>query len=211
MDIIKSYLETLEGKVDSEKINEIKSYLSTLSNDEVLQYIEETKHAETYNSNYIKSQKELEKEWRASSKTTSYNSILVNITNATRETFTLTDSSWDIDETSPDERIIPPASYGFFLLRSEPPKRTSNANSQFRSSEVKHSFTYRSGEYAFEFSTLLKLHIPYDPFSFSVKYAPTRQHTIRSIGSKKLICLTDLERQQSEAPYNYAININIRN
>lgn len=211
MDDIESYLASLEGEIEPTTIEQIRTNLPNISTDELKKYLEEVKHAEKYNSNYKLAQQEKIKTWNSIRKTTSQTNVLIYIHNATTEKFTLTHSSWDRSDTPLEDYDLLPADYMAFILPSEPPKRISSAKVSFRSSQITHEFSYKSGDFSFNFSTSLKLHLPYSPFSFETKYSPVRNFSTGSTGKKKLLCLTDLDSHLTTSPYSYAISVNIRN
>lgn len=209
MDEIESYLSSIDGETDPMTLEQIRTELLNMSIEDAIECIEQVKHAEAYNSSYIESYKAQEKSWSSIKNTTSHTSVLIYIHNATRDTFSLTHTSWDNSEFPLENYEIAPAGHMSFLLRSAPPKGTARGKTS-ENSAISHQFTYKSGDYAFKFSTELVLTSKYHPFSFTPDFQPHRQFSTHSIGKNKLLCSTDLEHNLAATPYSYAIAIFIR-
>jgi len=210
MDDIEKHLSSLEGLFEQATIDELRSNAQNVTTDELITYIEKLKFAIKFNSNAIELQQKKLKAWHAIKQIKSHTSVLINIHNGTQETFSLAQASWDTRQAAREDLEIAPGEYLSYTLRSEPPKRDSSAKSAFRSTQIKHEFSYQGGEYAFHFSTALKLSPLYEAFSFDTQYVPKRELSTRSAGKRKLICLTDLDEQMDKPPYSYAVTINLR-
>ncbi|MHC8291129.1 hypothetical protein ACYZUD_30850 [Pseudomonas sp. XS1P51] len=143
--------------------------------------------------------------WQSISKITSHTTVVVYIYNGTEETFKLNTSSWDNSVHPKEDYDIAPWQYESFKLSSETPARRSRRSN--RPTQVKHGFSYKGGNLAFDFSTLLKIETPYDTWSFEPKSVPGRQHNIRSIGKAPLKCKSSITRSLDGAPYSYNVVI----
>ena len=207
MNEVENLISSFNGYLDEKTIKELKETSSRLTGDELTDYLERSKRSLQFSLNIKVAQDGQQKSWNSIRQITSHNSVLINIHNGTSETFSLTHSSWDNSEFSLPTYDIAPTGYATFILRGEPPQLHGSAKQRKSSTLVKHDFTYRGGEYAFNFSTSQFLHLPYNAFSFETKYTPKREHSYRSIGKSNLFCHTNVKHQQDTYPYNYAIEV----
>ena len=176
--------------------------------EQILDNVAEAAKLQAEFQNLVKTvQREEAKTWNTISRDPSQTSVMVYIYNGTAETFNLASCSWDLSGSVRKDYEIAPWQYMSFILRSEPPERSGGRI--FRSTQVKHSFTYKSGELAFNFLTLLKLTKPYEPFSIKPPIVPSREHTVRSIGKSPVTCSSTITRATSEKPYSYGVVINL--
>lgn len=206
MDEIEEYLSHFAGKVSAEDIERERVYLSGLSKERFEEIRTQYAFEKTYESNYAQATQQQPAQWNAIRKETSGTYVLFQIFNRTRETFSLTSSSWAND---PDRYEIPPAGYIIFTLPGDLLKRISSAKAGYRSSRINHQFTYSSGNYAFNFSTAASLTLKYEPFAFGDTTSVSRSHSIRSIGQSDIACEYIMEQNLSKSPYSYAITIQI--
>ncbi|AXJ03702.1 hypothetical protein CFN16_06010 [Pseudomonas fluorescens] len=206
MDEIEEYLSQFTGKESPEDIERERVYLSGLSKERFEEIRAQNAFERTYESNYAQAMQQQPAQWVNLRNKTSGTYVLFQIFNRTRETFSLTSSSWAND---PDRYEIPPAGYVIFTLPGNLLKRISSANAGYRSSQINHQFTYSSGNYAFNFSTAAKLTLKYEPFAFGDTTSVSRSHSIRSIGQSEIVCEYMMEQNQNKSPYSYAITIQI--
>jgi len=206
MDDIEEHLSHFVGKVSPEDIERERVYLSGLSKERFEEIRAQYAFERAYDSNYKQAMQLQPGQWDAVRKKTSGTYVLFQIINRTRETFSLTSSTWPSEPGSYD---IAPAGYIIFVLPGNLLKRISSVKSDYRSSQISHQFTYRSGDYAFNFSTTAHLTLKYEPFAFGDTTSVSRRHSIRSIGEKEVACEYVLEQNLSSSPYSYAITIHI--
>lgn len=206
MDDIEEHLSHFEGKVPPEDIERERAYLSGLSKEKFEEIRAQYAFERTYEPNYQQARKAQPVEWALIRKNTLETSVLIHIYNRTRETFSLTSSTW---ASKPGSFDISPGGVISFTLPGELLKRISHANSGYKSSQISHQFTYRSGDYAFSFSTASQLIVKYEPFAFGDTTSVSRNHSIRSIGQNEVVCEYILEQNLSKPPYSYAITIQI--
>lgn len=206
MDDIEEHLSHFAGKVDQERIDQERIYLSGLSKEEFEEIRAKYAFERTYEFNYNLMLQRQPNEWEAIRKKTSETNVLIYIYNRSREAFSLTNATW---ATEPGSYDIAPGGAISFTLPSALLRRISSGKSPFRSSQVSHQFTYRSGDYAFTFSTAAALSRSYEPFAFSSTSKVSRRHSIRSTGRSELVCEYLLEQNQNASPYSYAITIRI--
>lgn len=176
--------------------------------EQILDNVAEAAKLQTEFQSLIKTVRQEEaKTWNAISRDPSQTSVMIYIYNGTEETFNLASCSWDPSGSPRNNYQIAPWQYMSFILRSEPPERSGGRI--FRSTQVKHSFTYKSGESAFNFLTLLKLTKPYDPFTIKPPIVPSREHIVRSIGKVPVTCSSTITRTTPEKPYSYGVVISL--
>ncbi len=146
-----------------------------------------------------------EENWKAIKRVKTHTTVLVYIYNGTDETFALESSTWDNSIHPKEAYDIAPWQFESFRLSSETPaRRTRRSNLP---TQVKHGFSYKGGGLAFDFSTLLKLVVPYNPWTFEPQVTLSRSHDIRSIGNTPLNCKSSITRSLDGAPYSYNVVI----
>ncbi|UQS15445.1 hypothetical protein [Pseudomonas sp. HS6] len=204
MDDIEEHLSHFAGKASLEDIERERVYLSGLSKERFEEIKAHSTFEREYESNYKQAKQQQSAQWDAVRKKTTGTYVLFQILNRTRETFSLSSSTWASESGSYD---IQPAGCIIFTLPGNLLKRISSAKTGYRSSQINHQFTYRSGDYAFNFSTAAYLSLKYEPFAFGDTTSVSRSHRIRSIGQKEMDCEYTLEQNQSTSPYSYAITI----
>ncbi|VVP74272.1 hypothetical protein PS918_01673 [Pseudomonas fluorescens] len=207
MDDIEEYLSHLEGIIGQDAINQERIYLSGLSKEELEEKKAKFAFERTYEASYEQARQRQPIIWESVRKKTSETNVLIQIYNCTRNSFSMTNSTWNSE---PGDLDIPPGNCIAFTLPGVLLRRINRANTSFRSSQVSHHFTYRSGDYAFDFSTASQLTMRYEAFSFGNTISVSRRHSIRSIGQSEILCDYLLEQNQSASPYSYAIAIKIR-
>lgn len=210
MDDIESFISDISSTEDQNYIDRAREYLSSLNKDELKEFLEKHRHVEKFNANADKAAKEQPTQWNAISKLTSETGILIYIYNTTRENFSLTKASWDSSQLPLKEFDLGAGDYTSFILRDDRLRRISNAKSAFRSSKIKHDFTYTGGEKSFTFSTEAQLYQRYEPLAFGSTTNVSRQYNTRSTGKIEVLCSTELTQRKKESPYSYAIKIVIR-
>ncbi len=206
MDDIEEYLSNFADEYPPEIIERERAYLSGLSKERFEEIRTQYAFEKMYESNFKQAMKKQTDQWNAIRDDASGTYVLFQILNLTRETFSLTNSTWTSDFGSYE---IAPGGYIIFTLPGNLLKRISKAKTGYRSSQINHQFTYRSGDYAFSFSTAAKLALKYEPFAFGDTTVVSRSHGIRSIGQSELTCDYILGQSQSKSPYSYAITIRI--
>ncbi|TVT80546.1 hypothetical protein [Pseudomonas sp. H3(2019)] len=170
--------------------------------------MDETEYANTASDfpNIIKEAKEEETGvWDNVKRVTSHSHVMIYFYNGTAETFNLTASSWDTGADPIERYAIAPWDYLSFVLREETPIFAKGRTS----TQAKHSFTYKSENHTFEFSTLLKVRKDYSAFSFSPETFPVRENKIRSIGTSPLRCSSRIIRIVDSKPYHYGVVISL--
>ncbi|MCU0120382.1 hypothetical protein N8H74_19125 [Pseudomonas sp. B2M1-30] len=210
MDDIESFISGISSTEDKSYIDRAREYLSGLNKDELKEFLEKHRHVEKFNANAEKAAKEQPIQWSAVSKMTHETGVLIYIYNTTRENFSLTKASWDSSQLPLKEFDLGAGDYTSFILRDDRLRRISNAKSIFRSSKIKHEFTYKSAERAFTFSTEAQLYLRYEPLAFGNTTTVSRQYNTRSTGKTELLCSTELTQRQNASPYSYAMKIVIR-
>ncbi|WP_426205561.1 hypothetical protein [Pseudomonas sp. TWP3-1] len=208
MDEIEELLSYLEGEHDQEYIDSTRTYLAGLSKEQLESEKANFLLGRKFEENYKLARQQQPVEWEAIRKTTSKTNILIHIYNHTHETFSLISSTWDGES---EDFEIPPGDCYSLLLPNALLRRITSGKQAFRSSLISHKFTYSSGDYAFSFATAATLtNRGYDPLAFDAKSRVSRQHSIHSIGQRKILCEYALEQNQSATPYSYALKIQIR-
>ncbi|VVN23444.1 hypothetical protein PS662_04491 [Pseudomonas fluorescens] len=210
MDEIEQFLSDYAYELRYHNIEQARDDLTRLSKEKFDEMKVRFAHQKKFNTNYNNSRPVQAKEWNSINKTKSETAVLIYIYNLTLETFSLTHSSWDTHDVQVKDLDIEPGGCIPFILRGELLKRTSSGSSAFRSSKIKHEFTYRSGDSAFRFSTLSQLFSKYEPFAFSNTMRLSRQYSTHSIGQSELWCETTLDQNQAASPYSFALSIIIR-
>lgn len=206
MDDIEEYLANFADEYPPEIIERERVYLSGLSKERFEEIRTQYAFEKMSESNFKQAMKNQTTQWNAIRNDASGTYVLFQILNRTRETFSLTHSTWTSDLGGYE---ITPGGYIIFTLPGNLLKRISKANTGYRSSQINHQFTYRSGDYAFSFSTAAKLGIKYQPFAFGDTTVVSRSHGIRSVGKSEITCEYTLGQSLSKSPYSYAITIQI--
>ena len=142
--------------------------------------------------------------WNSVKRVNSHSHVMLCFYNGTADTFELSTASWSLDA-APEQYVIYLWDALSFVLRAEIPTRVRGRIS----TPAKHSFTYKSGERSFEFSTLMRVRKKYEAFSFSTDTVAHREHVIRSIGKVPLRCFSRLTQTLANKPYHYAVAISL--
>lgn len=206
MDDIEEHLSHFKGKIDQEQIDRERIYLAGLSREKFEEIREQSAFERTYESNYQHVLQQQPKAWESIGKNTTETNVLIHIYNRTRQTFALTSATWASEAGSFD---IESGGAISFTLPGNLLRRISSGKAAFKSSQVSHQFTYRSGDYAFNFTTASQLRRGYQAFTVGDTTTVARSHNIRSIGKNEILCEYILEQNQSTSPYSYAIIIQI--
>ncbi|QCY14197.1 hypothetical protein [Pseudomonas sp. MPC6] len=142
--------------------------------------------------------------WNNVRRVTSHSHVMLYFYNGTAETFKLTAASWNAGAEL-EKYVIAPWDYLSFVLREEIPFFARGRTS----TQARHSFTYKSDNQAFEFSTGLKVRKDYEALSFSPNTVAQREHTIKSVGNAPLRCSSRITRTMANKPYHYGVVISL--